>query len=217
MSHLHVDSIQKSFNGKQILTDIYLSCSTGEIVGLLGRNGTGKSTLLKIISGSLRADFKHVKVDDQVMLKTKDHKNRITYLAQDQLIPSHIHVDLAIKLYCKPEKAKLILKNALVQRLLGKKPFELSSGELRYIEIMIVLFSEASFCLLDEPFKGIAPLYKEKISALIVEQSKLKGIVVSDHDYRNVLKVTHRNYILNDGGIYEVKNEEELRAWNYLP
>ena len=65
MSKLHVDSVVKSYQNRPILIDIFLACETGEIVGLLGRNDCGKSTLLKIVFGSLYPDHRFVRIDDR--------------------------------------------------------------------------------------------------------------------------------------------------------
>jgi len=216
LNHLHVDSIQKQFVGRHILTDIFLNCSTGDVVGLLGRNGTGKSTLMKIIAFALKADFRHVSINGKALLNTADNRQLISYLPQEQFIPGHIKIKSAFQIYCHPSKLNTIYNDRFIKPLLHRKTHALSGGELRYLEIMLLLYSESQFCLLDEPFKGIAPLYKEKIADLIIQNATEKGIIISDHDYKNVMKVTNKNYILNDGGTYEVKNEEDLRDWKYI-
>ena len=78
-----MEPYQKSFENKNILSDVYLKCETGDIIGLLGKNGSGKSTLLKIIFGIESADFKFVRVDGCVKVKTKDLIKEISYLSQD--------------------------------------------------------------------------------------------------------------------------------------
>ena len=94
---LEIDSIQKSFDNKNILSDVYLKCETNDVIGLLGRNGSGKSTLLKIIFGIESADFKFVRIDGKVKTKTKDLFYEISYLPQDNCIPNAFSVKKAIQ------------------------------------------------------------------------------------------------------------------------
>jgi ABC-type lipopolysaccharide export system ATPase subunit len=71
--------------------------------------------------------------------------------------------------------------------------------------------------LIDEPFNGIAPIYKEVIKEMIREQSKNKGFIITDHDYRNILDLSTRIVLIHDGGTKEIKNKEELEFWGYIP
>ncbi len=217
MSKLHVDSIIKSYGYKQVLTDVFLSCNKGEIVGLLGRNGTGKSTLLRIIFGSLKADRKFVKVGNKLINSLSDSRNLIKYLLQDNFLPDHVKVSTLVYLFCDKQNASVILKNHLISPFLNKKSKQLSSGEKRILEIFLIVFSKADYILIDEPFNGIAPVYKEEIKRLIKKQSKTKGFIITDHDYRNILDVSTRTVVLHDGGTREIKNISELKDWGYIP
>ena len=98
MSKLHVDSVIKSYDTKQILTDIFISCEPGEIVGLLGKNGSGKSTLLKIIFGSLHADRKFVRIGNKLISGMYDNRKLLKYLPQDNFLPNHIKVKKIIEM-----------------------------------------------------------------------------------------------------------------------
>lgn len=97
---LQVDSVLKYYGSKILLSDIYLHCAKGEIVGLFGRNGSGKSNLLKIIAGNLKAENKFVKVGDAVIKSSWEANWRINYLPQADLIPNHLKVKKDIDLYC---------------------------------------------------------------------------------------------------------------------
>lgn len=93
MKHiLEVDSVQKSYNGNIILSDVYLKCETGDVIGILGRNGTGKSTLLKIIFGTLNAENKFIRIDGKVRKRAYNHPNEIVYLPQANFIPKNFSV-----------------------------------------------------------------------------------------------------------------------------
>src|SRR5476651_1177287 len=94
---LKVDSVQLSFDDRKILQDVYLSCTRGQIIGLLGRNGSGKSSLLKIIFGTLTPSFKYVSINDEFIHKGY-HQNRIAYLPQHNYLPDGIKISELAKM-----------------------------------------------------------------------------------------------------------------------
>ena len=85
------------------------------------------------------------------------------------------------------------------------------------LEILLIVLSDVSFTFIDEPFNGVAPLYKEQIKNLIRKRVKNKGFIITDHDYRNVLDIATRIIIIHDGATKEIKNKEELKYWGYIP
>jgi len=213
---LHVDSVTKAFGIEQVLTDVYLSCTKGEIIGLLGRNGSGKSTLLKIIFGSLQAESKFIKVGNKRINKLTDGTDLIKYLPQNNFLPNHIKIETIINLFCDKPNATLIKDNPLINPVLQRKFNQISGGEKRLLEIFIIACSKADYILIDEPFNGVAPIYKEEIKNLIRDQSRTKGFIITDHDYRNILEIATKTIIINDGGTREIKNMDELRFFGYL-
>ena len=216
MSALHVDSVIKSFGRTQILTDVFISCKVGEVIGLLGRNGTGKSTLLKIIFGSLHAERDFVRVDGKLMRSLMARRNRVHYLPQDSFLPKHLKVKKIITLFCDKNKARKVQSNPQIFPLLDRKSRQLSGGEKRLLEVLLMVHSNAKYILIDEPFNGISPLLKEEIKSLINEHKSEKAFIVTDHDYRNILDVSTRIILLRDGGTREIKQKEELAYWGYL-
>lgn len=216
MSKLYVDSVIKSFDTKQVLTDVYLSCEKGEIIGLLGRNGIGKSTLLKIIFGSLQADNKFVKIGNKKVNGLFDNRNLIKYLPQDDFLPEHVNVRTIIELFCNESNAELLREHYLIRPMLGKKSKQLSGGEKRILEILLIVFADSIYTFIDEPFNGVAPVFKEEIKKMIKEQSLYKGFIITDHDYRGILDIATRIVILHDGGTKEIKSKDELKYWGYI-
>lgn len=214
---MYVDSIQKSFGTRQVLTDVYLTCQQGEIVGLLGRNGSGKSTLLKIIFGTLPADQKFVRIGNRIINGVSDNRNLVGYLPQDHFLPNHIRVSTMVSLLCDTKNRSLLYSNNLIKPMLGKKSGQLSGGEKRLLEIHLIIHSSARYILIDEPFNGIEPIYKEGIKSLIREQSREKGFIITDHDYRNILDIATKIILVHDGGLKEIHDYDELRLRGYLP
>jgi ABC-type multidrug transport system ATPase subunit len=213
---LEIDSVQKFFDNKNILSDVYLKCETKDVIGLLGRNGSGKSTLLKIIFGITFADFKFVRIDGRVKKKTKDLFDEISYLPQDNYIPNVFSIKKAIQLSVPKEKILEFCSDEIIGTMLDKKISYLSGGELRYLEIKIILNNSSKFVLLDEPYNGLSPLMVEKVNELIVENSKTKGIIISDHNYQNVIKVSNKLILMKEGKAHHLLCKEELIEKGYL-
>lgn len=216
MSNLHVDSIRKSYQGKLILSDIFLSCRKGETIALIGRNGSGKSTLLKIIFGIESAENKFVRVNGKVLKSFSDTSNLISYLPQDNFLPGEVRVDHLIRLFLPRKKRKNLVQHNCIQPLLQKKFKVLSGGEKRILEVLLLLNSDADFILLDEPFNGVSPIIRELILDIIDEQKPEKGFIITDHDHENVLKIADRIYFLNNGSLKEINEKDALFETGYL-
>jgi lipopolysaccharide export system ATP-binding protein len=214
---LEVDSIRKDFGTNQVLTDISLKCQSGDIVGLLGRNGSGKSTLLKIIFGTLYTPYKFIRINDAILNRPFTKKNTIAYLFQDNFLPKNLTVKRVISVFSDDLNQKAFLEDEVLSKVLQTKIRNLSGGEARYLEVKLVLNLDTLFVLLDEPFNGISPLHVELIKKMIIDNSSKKGIVLTDHDYRNVMDVANRYYLLYDGGLKPVKTKQDLIDWGYVP
>jgi ABC-type multidrug transport system ATPase subunit len=214
---LEVDSVIKTFGTTQVLTDIYLRCVTGDIIGLLGRNGCGKTTLLKIIFGTLAGDYKFIRINGQVYQKPYTDRNLIQYLPQDGFLPGNLTVEKAAGLYYGRSRAQALLEDEILDPVRKTKVSHLSGGESRYLEIRMLLFSDAKFVMLDEPFNGVAPIVVDSIKEVIRQQSKRKGIILTDHDYRNVLDVANRYLLMVDGGLKKMNGRNDLVDWGYIP
>jgi len=217
MKHvIEIDSIQKKFDLKTILSDVYLKCETGDIVGLLGRNGSGKSTLLQIIFGLLKADFKFIRVDGVVKTKTSELFNEISYLSQDNFLPRNFSVAKVITLSIKKDKINAFYSDETITTLKNKSIAELSSGELRYLEIKLVLSNSSKFALLDEPYNGLSPLLIEKVNDLILKNAAQKGIIITDHNYESIIGISTRLTLLKDGKLHTISSKEMLIKKGYL-
>jgi ABC-type multidrug transport system ATPase subunit len=217
MNGLHVDSVRKQFGNRQILNDVFISCIPGEIVGLLGRNGSGKSTLLKIIFGAVQAQNKFVRVDGVVINSLSKANRLIQYLPNDGFLPLHLSIKDIISCFCSTESCRSVLENQFVSPFLKHQPGQLSGGERRAIEILIMLNSGAKYLLFDEPFNELSPLYVEVIKTMIRLHSAKKGIIVTDHNYEHVLDLSSSIILLDHGNTKPIENCHDLVALGYLP
>ena len=213
---LEIDSVQKRFDQKTILSDVCLKCETGDIIGLLGRNGSGKSTLLKIIFGILPADNKFLRIDQKVQISSFGPHSGISYLHQGPFIPGHFSVSKALSLSISRSRLADFYKDEVIASLSNKKISQLSGGERRYLEIKLILENSSHFVLLDEPFNGLSPILAEKISGLIRESANRKGIIITDHHYQNVVTVANKLVLMKDGKMYHLNNADELVEKGYL-
>lgn len=212
---LEVDSIMKAYGDRPILTDIYLKCCKGDIIALFGRNGTGKSTLLNIIFGTLKADRRFIRIDGKVMNGPAFRSGLITYLPQHPSLPSHLKVSQIADLCIAPEDRKRFLADKILFRIRTSRICEISTGEQRYLEIKTALFSPAPYILLDEPFSGVSPVVAEQIRELMSESAREHGIILTDHNFREVHKIANRLTLLNECYLKEIKNIEELIPYGY--
>lgn len=209
---LEADSISKAFKDRDILSGLYLRVQTGDICALFGRNGAGKSTLLKIIYGTLKADYKFIRIDNQFAKTPYKESSSISYLPESTFIPTNLKVKQVFDLYNIPKSSL----NDFILRFSNRRVSELSSGERRYIENYLIILKEAHFVLLDEPFKFLSPLMIQDIRSLILTESKKKGIIIADHNYKNVLGISNRIFLVRDTALYEVEDEKGLSEKGYI-
>ncbi|MNK62981.1 Sulfate/thiosulfate import ATP-binding protein CysA [compost metagenome] len=213
---LEVSGIQKSFNNKLLLSDVYLKLETGQIIGLFGRNGSGKSTLLKIIFGIAPALDKSIFINGISRNNSAMLLNEISYLHQNQFIPNHFSVFQTIRLSVDKQKISVFCEDDFLKPLLNQKIKDLSFGELRYLQIKLILSNQSKFVLLDEPFSGLSPKMIEIVILLIKENSEEKGIVLTDHNYKSVIEIATDLRMLKEGKLQVINKKAELVSEGYL-
>ena len=216
MNTLEVDSVNLSFNGKKILSNIFLKCNDNEIVALIGRNGSGKSSLLKVIFGTLKAENQSVRINGQYCKSLFKKKQAVNYLPQDGFVPDYMCFNDLANVFSLNNSLDAILKINEIEKYRSTKFKHLSGGIKKLIEIASLLYVDAKFLLLDEPFSFLAPVLVEKLIPHLKSQSKQKGIILTDHQYKTVLSVCNRMYLLNAGSIKEIKEESQLKEFGYL-
>jgi len=215
MFTLKVDSVQLEFDDRKILQDVHLQCKQGEVIGLLGRNGSGKSSLLKIIFGALIPAYKYVSIND-VYIQKGYHENRIAYLPQHNYLPRGIPINKLARMLIDPQHWDEFSNLSIYKEHLRKKAEQLSGGELRQLEMLMILYNKADFMLLDEPFTHVTPIQGDYFKEIIKSVSQTKGIIITDHQYYNVLDVSDKIILLNDGCTKHISHVDELITYHYL-
>ena len=219
---LIINKISKTYGNKTVVRDITLNIKSGEIVGLLGPNGAGKTTTFYIIVGLVKADSGSIlldKVDISSMPIYLRGQKGISYLPQEASIFRGMNVEdnlLSIIEMVETEKNKheIILQNLLnefdINHVRKSKSIVLSGGERRRLEIARTLASNPKYLLLDEPLTGIDPVSIEEIKEIIKKLKKKNiGILITDHNVRETLKIVDRVYIVNEGSLFFEGSPEE--------
>jgi lipopolysaccharide export system ATP-binding protein len=222
---LRGEGLTKSFNGRTVVKGVNIEVASGEIVGLLGPNGAGKTTTFGMVVGLTAPDAGRVLLDDHDVtgdaMYTRSRKG-IGYLPQEPSIFRGLTVEqniLAIleTLPISGEERRTRLKGLLAElgltSLAKSKAYTLSGGERRRAEITRALVNSPKFILLDEPFAGIDPIAVTDIQKIVVHlKSRGIGVLVTDHNVRETLKITDRAYIVHDGVIFRGGTPEALAA-----
>ena len=229
-NNLKVNKISKSYGNKQVVRNISLSINRGEIVGLLGPNGAGKTTTFYIIVGLIKPDTGEIYLDQldvsSLPIYLRGQKG-ISYLPQEPSIFRGMNVEDNIMSIIEiiednRDKHKIILENLLnefdIQHVRKSKSIVLSGGERRRLEIARTLASNPKYLLLDEPLTGIDPVSIEEIKIIIKKlKNKNIGILITDHNVRETLKIVDKVYIVNEGTIFfqglpeDAINDERIR------
>ena len=211
---LEVSNLQKSYGEKVVLKDINLAVSKGEVVGLLGPNGAGKTTLFYTIVGLIKAN------SGKVLLGNDDITNfpmymraqmGIGYLPQENSIFRGMSVEENILSVLeiieknkkqRVKKLKELLEEFSIEHIRKSPALALSGGERRRVEIARTLTTNPSFILLDEPFAGVDPIAVNDIMSMVKHlKSKEIGVLITDHNVRETLKIVDIAYIVYDGKI----------------
>ena len=220
---LEAKGLVKTYSGKRVVDGINLTLHRRKIVGLLGPNGAGKTTTFYMIIGLTRPDEGKVYLDGHDISKEPVYiraRKGITYLSQEPSIFRKLTVEenllailesLNIPEHEVNERLGHLLAELNIGHLAKQKASSLSGGERRRLEITRALVTEPRFMLLDEPFAGIDPLALSDINQ-IIKQLKERGIgiVISDHNVRETLKVCDSAYIISQGKVVEYGTPEQI-------
>ena len=221
---LEVKNIHKKYAQREVVNDVSFSVKAGEIVGLLGPNGAGKTTCFYITCGLVRSNKGEVFLNHKSIGHMPMHKRAnlgLGYLPQEPSIFRKLSVEdnimavleLNKSLPAKQRKNRLeeLLSEFNVENVRHIKGITLSGGERRRVEIARSLAMDPKFILLDEPFSGIDPISVGDIQEIIYQlRDKGIGILITDHNYREMLDTCNRSYVLNSGKIIAQGDKESI-------
>jgi len=220
---LQVAGLRKSFKKRIVIHDVSLELKRGEVVALLGPNGSGKTTTFYSIAGLNSSDGGQVKIDGvdvTTMPMYRRARMGLSYLPQETSIFRGLNVQDNIKSIIdistpvkseRPAKLEKLLSDFRIEHLRRTSAIALSGGERRRVEIARALATDPKYILLDEPFAGVDPISINDVRNLISElKSKGIGVLITDHNVRDTLKIVDRAYILHDGRVIISGSPEDV-------
>ena len=224
MSTLSSAGLKKSFESNTVIHNVSLEVNSGEIVGLLGPNGAGKTTTFYMIVGLVKSDEGSIHINDKNITFEPIHKRfeqGISYLPQepsvfrDMTAKDNIEAILEVdKSLSKTEKSEILehlVDKFDLSKFINTKGIQLSGGERRRVEIARALALKPKFLLLDEPFAGIDPISVLDIQKIIKVLAKEDiGILITDHNVRETLKICDKSYVINSGKVLASGKSKDL-------
>ncbi len=222
---LAVQKLDKAYRGRRVVNDVSLTISSGEVVGLLGPNGAGKTTTFYMIVGLTTPDSGSVHLNGEEITSLPMYlraRRGISYLPQEPSVFRKLSVE--DNLYAVAETLDLapgmadqsvseLLEEFGITDLRKSLAYTLSGGERRRLEIARSMMIKPKFILLDEPLAGIDPLAVLEIQRIVAQlKAKNIGVLITDHNVRETLKITDRAYIINEGTIFRMGTPDLLSS-----
>ncbi len=220
---LATEGLVKEYRHRRVVNGVSITVAAGEIVGLLGPNGAGKTTTFNMVVGVIKPNAGLVKFRDRPITRLPMHRRArlgIGYLTQEPSIFRKLTVEqniLAILETCRmsrQERAvrlKYLLEELDMTRLAKSKAYTLSGGEKRRLEITRALVTSPRLLLLDEPFSGIDPIAVYEVQKIIRRlRERGLGILITDHNVRETLKLVDRAYLIHKGEVVYEGVAEQL-------
>ncbi len=223
MSELIVQNVSKIFDKRVVLQNFNMDAKTGEVVALLGPNGAGKTTCFNIVAGLIKADEGSILLDERDVTKLPMYRRArlgIGYLPQEPSIFRGMSVEnnilAVLELKIKDRKTRnkrldQLISDFSIGHIRHAEATSLSGGERRRVETARALASDPSFILLDEPFAGVDPIAIDDIRELVRHLTDLSiGVIITDHNVRDTLKIVDRAYILYEGQVLKSGTSQEI-------
>ena len=227
MSRLRAESLGKRYRSRQVVADLSLEVSSGEVVGLLGPNGAGKTTAFYMIVGLVPCDAGRIWLDERELTTLPMHRRArlgLGYLPQEASVFRKLSVEDNIRAVLETrddlddepaiESAlDSLLEELHIGHIRASIGMALSGGERRRVEIARALAAEPRFILLDEPFAGVDPISVDDIQRIIRHLSARNiGVLITDHNVRETLGICSRAYIVSSGSVIASGSAEDILA-----
>jgi lipopolysaccharide export system ATP-binding protein len=219
-SRLEAIGLQKTYGSRKVVKDVHMAVAAGEVVGLLGPNGAGKTTTFYMVVGLVRADAGEIFIDGVAVHQRPIHQRArmgLSYLPQEASIFRKLNVEenirAVLELQLGPDGKPLgsavidsrleqLLQDLSIEKLRASPAPALSGGERRRVEIARALATQPRFILLDEPFAGVDPIAVIEIQRIIgFLKSRAIGVLITDHNVREMLGICDRAYIISEGRV----------------
>ncbi len=228
-SQLSVHHLMKSYNGRIVVRDVSMEVASGEVIGLLGRNGAGKTTCFYMIAGLVACDGGTIGLDGASISRLPIHRRArlgLSYLPQEASVFRKLSVEENILAVLELQQDQLgkplprveqnqrldaLLEELQIDHIRSNTAISLSGGERRRVEIARALATSPRFILLDEPFAGVDPIAVIEIQRIVtLLKNRGIGVLITDHNVRETLGICDRAYIMNDGTVLASGRPNEI-------
>ena len=220
---LKIESLRTSYRKRLVISDVSMHLHRGEVVALLGPNGSGKTTCFYSIAGLVTPEGGRVSIDGRDVTRLPMYRRArlgIGYLPQEMSIFRGMNVEdnilAVLELSVKDrdrrfERLEELLNEFSIEHLRRSPALALSGGQRRRVEIARSLAANPKYLLLDEPFAGVDPIAVGEIRNLVSELKKRGlGVLITDHNVRETLDIVDRAYILHDGMVLRSGTTQEI-------
>jgi lipopolysaccharide export system ATP-binding protein len=226
---LEARNLQKTYGSRQVVKDVHVRVSSGEVVGLLGPNGAGKTTSFYMIVGLVRADAGQITIQNERIDGLPIHERArrgLSYLPQEISIFRKLTVEENIRAVLElqqdaqgraltkntiDERLQTLLQDLSIEKLRSSPALALSGGERRRVEIARALATQPRFILLDEPFAGVDPIAVIEIQRIIhFLKERGLGVLITDHNVRETLRICERACIISEGRVLAEGAPDEI-------
>jgi lipopolysaccharide export system ATP-binding protein len=220
---IKINNLSKSLNGKTLFKNINTKLNNKKITGLLGANGAGKTSLFRAIAGLSKVDQGEITLfSDDLTNKNIEERSKLglSYVPQENSLFEELslrqNLEIVVELKFKSiekyknEEIDTLLSKMNLKDKQGTKAKLLSGGEKRKAEILRSILLDAKFILLDEPFAGVDPISVDEINKILKDLSKNVGIFISDHNFRDVIKVCDDIILMNQGEVILMGSSAEI-------
>jgi lipopolysaccharide export system ATP-binding protein len=221
---IETEGLAKSYHGRAVVDQVSLTMNRGEVVGLLGPNGAGKTTTFYMIVGLIRPEKGVVRLDGVDITRIPMHRRArlgLGYLPQETSIFKKLTVEENLTVLWEivntipresyKSRVEELLSEMGLLHVRNSRGVELSGGEKRRVEIVRALATNPAYILLDEPFAGIDPIAVREIQDIIIKlKARGLGIIITDHNVRETLRITDRTYILHEGKVLTSGTPREI-------
>ena len=225
MGELRAEKLSKSYGKRKVVDNVNLKLKRGEVVGLLGSNGAGKTTIFHMILGNITPEQGRIFLDGEELTDLPMYlrvRKGIGFLPQEPSAFRGLTAEENLQVVCEilslsKTQSEQIIDNLIqelgLEKVRNAKAYSLSGGERRRLEIARALIASPKFLLLDEPFTGIDPIAVMEIQRIILSlKEKGIGVLLTDHNVRDTLKITDRAYIIHKGVILKEGSPSEIAS-----
>lgn len=220
---LVISHLRKSYRNRVVIRDVSMEVQPGEVVALLGPNGSGKTTSFYAIAGLVNPEGGQVTIDGKDVTFLPMYRRArlgIGYLPQEMSIFRGLTVEANIAAILdisqkdarkRRERLEELLSEFSIEHLRRAPALALSGGERRRVEIARCLAADPKYLLLDEPFAGVDPISVGDIRHLVSDlKNRGIGVLITDHNVRETLELVDRAYILHDGKVLMSGTPDEV-------